>query len=90
MPCFFSKKTPMSANILPFPASDRYSIQTIKEEARHLVERGVLSRQQPIYTLCQYIPAREWVCVECELDRSDYLLRDRIGDLISCEAWDND
>jgi len=40
--------------------------------------------------LCQYIPAREWVCVECELERCDYLLRDRIGELIAHEEWDND
>ncbi|MEB3120307.1 MAG: DUF4327 family protein, partial [Snowella sp.] len=44
----------------------------------------------PIYVLCQYIPAREWVCVECELERSDFLLRDQIGDLMSSECWDND
>jgi hypothetical protein len=44
----------------------------------------------PIYTLCQYIPAREWVWVECELEKCDYLLRDRIGDLLSKETWEND
>jgi hypothetical protein len=80
----------MSANTLPPAAPSHYSIETLKDEARHLVEKGVISRQQPIYTLCQYIPAREWVCIECELDRCDYLLRDRIGDLIASEVWDND
>jgi hypothetical protein len=54
------------------------------------VEKGIISRQQPIYVLCQYIPAREWVCVECELERCDFLLRDRIADLIGSEEWDND
>ncbi|AFY79666.1 hypothetical protein Ple7327_4570 [Pleurocapsa sp. PCC 7327] len=83
-------KPPMSVNTLPSPASNHYSLQTLKDEARHLVEKGVLSRQQPIYTLCQYIPAREWIGVECELDRCDFLLRDRIGDLIACEVWEND
>jgi hypothetical protein len=67
-----------------------YSIQMIKDEARHLVEKGRVSRHQPIYILCQYIPAREWVCVECELEQCDYLLRDQIGDLIASENWDND
>lgn len=67
-----------------------YSIDMIRDEARHLVEKGVVSRHQPIYILCQYIPAREWVCVECELEQCDYLLRDQIGDLIACENWDND
>ncbi|MDE5106043.1 MAG: DUF4327 family protein, partial [Trichodesmium sp. St17_bin3_1_1] len=43
-----------------------------------------------IYTLCQYIPVREWACVEGELEECDFLLRDRIGDLIGSEKWDND
>ena len=68
----------------------QYSLDVIRDEARQLVSKGVISRQQPIYTLCQYIPAREWVCVEEELEDCDYLLRDRIGDLIGCEKWDND
>jgi hypothetical protein len=80
----------MSANTLPYKVTSSYSIQTIKDEARHLVEKGVISRQQPIYTLCEYIPAREWVCIECELDKCDFLLRDRIGDLIASEVWDDD
>lgn len=67
-----------------------YSINMIKDEVRHLVEKGTVSRHQPIYILCQYIPAREWVCVEYELEQCDYLLRDQIGDLIASENWDND
>lgn len=80
----------MSVNLAQSTPSIRYSIDVIQDEARNLVEKGVVSRQQPIYVLCQYIPAREWVCVECELERCNYLLRDRIGDLISSEEWDND
>ncbi|HIK29310.1 MAG: DUF4327 family protein [Oscillatoriaceae bacterium SKW80] len=68
----------------------QYSIDIIKEEARRLVRKGVVSRQQPIYTLCQYIPAREWAWVERELEQSSYLLRDRIGDLMGREEWEND
>jgi len=68
----------------------QYSINVIQDEARQLVERGSISRQQPIYVLCRYIPAREWASVECELERSNFLLRDRIADLISHERWDND
>ena len=67
-----------------------YSIDIIQEEARQLVNKGLVSRQQPIYTLCQYIPAREWACVEGELEKCDYLLRDRIGDLMGSEKWEND
>ena len=68
----------------------QYSLDVIQDEARHLVHEGVLSRQQPIYTLCQFIPPREWACVERELEKCDFLLRDRIADLIGSEQWDND
>jgi len=68
----------------------RYDLNVIRDEARQLVERGAVSRQQPIYVLCQYIPAREWAGVECELERSNFLLRDRIADLVTQEAWEND
>lgn len=79
--------------ILPTLGSPRkhlYSVDMIQEEARYLVEQGAISRQQPIYILCQYIPAREWVCIECELEKCDYLLRDPIGDLIGKEKWGDD
>jgi hypothetical protein len=71
-------------------ATAQYSLDIIQDEARELVHKGLVGRQQPIYTLCQYIPAREWVCIECELERCNFLLRDRIVDLIGCEHWDND
>lgn len=67
-----------------------YSLDVIREEACQLVIKGMISRQQPIYVLCQYIPPREWVHVESELERADYLLRDRIGDLIGTEIWSDD
>lgn len=70
--------------------SIQYSMDFIRDEARQLVQRGVISRHQPIYVLCQYIPAREWTWVECELEKSSFLLRDRIGDLLGREDWDND
>jgi hypothetical protein len=68
----------------------RYSIDVLQDEARRLVDKGMVSRQQPIYVLCQYIPAREWVCVECELEQCGFLLRDRIADLVGSEEWEND
>jgi hypothetical protein len=77
----------MSVNTVP---SLHYSLDVIQDEARHLVHKGLVGRQQPIYTLCQYIPAREWVCVEGELEKCNFLLRDRICDLIGCEEWEND
>jgi hypothetical protein len=67
-----------------------YSLNVIKDEARQLVEKGTLSRQQRIYALCQYIPAREWDYIECELERNGFLLRDRIADLLGSEVWLDD
>ncbi len=68
----------------------QYSLTMIQDEVRQLVEKGVVNRQQPIYSLCKHIPAREWVCMEGELEKCDFLLRDRIGDLMGHETWDND
>ena len=70
--------------------SVQYSIDVIKDEARQLVNKGFLTRQQPIYTLCQYIPACEWVCIEIELEKNDFLLRDRLVDLLGREDWQED
>lgn len=81
--------TPASSPAL-FDGGFAYSIDLLRDEARQLVEQGIISRKQPIYVLCQYIPAREWVWVECELEKCDYLLRDRVGDLIAHEDWSND
>jgi len=67
-----------------------YSFEAIEEEARQLVEKGVVSRGQQIYSLCEYIPVREWICFERELEAHELLLRDRIGDLLSREEWQND
>lgn len=71
--------------------SIRYSLEALQKKAYSLVCRGVLDRQQPIYSLCQFIPARDWPEVECELERNDYLLRDRLVDLIAqLECWPSD
>jgi hypothetical protein len=66
------------------------SIEAIQEEARQLLSQGIISRNQPLYVLCEYLPAREWLGIENELERSGYLLRDRIIDLIGAEKWDSD
>jgi hypothetical protein len=70
--------------------SVQYSMVLLEDEARQLVQKGVVSRHQPIYVLCQYIPAREWAGVESVLETHGFLLRDRVGDLIGREEWDND
>ncbi|EKQ70078.1 hypothetical protein OsccyDRAFT_0342 [Leptolyngbyaceae cyanobacterium JSC-12] len=67
-----------------------YSLDVIREEARQLVCKGIIDRQQPIYVLCQYIPAREWEYIERELERNDFLLRDPVVDLLGSEDWCED
>ncbi len=68
----------------------RYSISTIREEAINLVQIGVIALDQPLRILFEYLPARQWNLIECELERYDYLLRDRIIDLVGEINWDND
>lgn len=68
----------------------RYSIDMIRDEVRHLVQQGKLSRYQPLYALCQYVPAREWVCIEQTLADHEFLLREQILDLLGREDWEND
>jgi uncharacterized protein YqgQ len=80
----------MITKTLLTPPRINYSIEMIRDEVRQLLDKGLVTRHQPIYVLCQYIPPREWVCVECELEKCDYLLRDQIGDLIPAQTWDND
>lgn len=70
--------------------SVKFSLEVIQEEVRRLVRAGVVSRQQRIYTLCEYIPPRDWVYFERELEESNYLLRDTLGDLMGREEWEND
>jgi Domain of unknown function (DUF4327) len=70
--------------------SHHYSLSALQDEVRQLVQQGIVSRHQAIYSLYEYIPAHAWTEVERELERSNFLLRDRIGDLISHEEWDND
>jgi uncharacterized protein YqgQ len=53
--------------------SVRYSIDVIQEEVRHLVKKGLVSRRQPIYNICEYIPVREWQQVERELESHGFL-----------------
>lgn len=68
----------------------RYPLEMIQDEACQLVQSGTLGRQQRIYALCEFIPAREWAAVELELERHGYLLRDRIVDLLCHEDWRDD
>ena len=78
---------PVSVNTILYV---QYSFEAIEQEARQLVEKGVVSRSQHIYSLCEYIPVREWICFERELEAHELLLRDRVGDLLGREEWEND
>jgi hypothetical protein len=67
-----------------------YPISAIQDEARHLLESGRLKRTQPIHTLGRFFRDREWCQIERELADNQYLLRDRICDLVSHECWQDD
>ena len=82
----------MSALAKPQITNNRryFSIEMLKDEVCQLLEAGKVDCQQPIYVLCQFIPAREWVGVECELERHGFLLRDHIADLNPSQCWTDD
>ena len=71
-------------------STKRYSINAIREEASNLVETGAVSTDQPLRILYEYLPAKHWHKIEEELERHDYLLRDRIIDLLGALRWEND
>ena len=71
-------------------STKRYDIGTIREEACNLVETGMISVNRPLRILFEYLPIQYWNKIECELERHDYLLRDRIIDLIGKFDWEND
>ncbi|MEO3703668.1 DUF4327 family protein [Trichormus azollae] len=68
----------------------KYDIEVIQEEARQLARKGLVNRQQPIFTIFKYIRDREWSYFEHELENNEYLLRDRIIDLLGSEKWEED
>lgn len=70
--------------------SIHYSLDVIREEARYLIQKGILSRRQPIYNLGQFIPVQDWSYVERELANNEFLLRDCLGDLLGREDWSED
>ncbi|MEM8642146.1 MAG: DUF4327 family protein [Cyanobacteria bacterium P01_G01_bin.54] len=76
--------------IITTPRSTQYSIEEIRADARYLVERGTLSPQQPIYMLLAHLPDRDHSSFEQELERNEYLLRDRLIDLLPKRNWQND
>lgn len=70
--------------------SVKYDIGMIREEARRLVQQGHINRYQTLAVLCQFIPPRDWLCMECELENNDFLPWDHIIDLLGHEEWQDD
>lgn len=68
----------------------RYSISTIQEDVKALVEKGRLAKRHQIYALARYYSNAEWKSIEQVLETNDYLLRDSVCDLIGQESWLND
>jgi hypothetical protein len=68
----------------------QYSIHSIQDEVRALVDKGFVGRKAQIYALSRYFGDREWKEVQRVLDLDNYLLRDSVCDLIGKESWMND
>ncbi len=71
-------------------AIHQYSITDLQDEVRELVMRGLVKPQQHIHELKQHVIDQEWHKLERLFSDHDYLLRDRIVDLIGKESWAND
>lgn len=78
----------MVASPTQFPRT--YALTAIQEDVQTLVQQGKVSRSQPIYTLLAHLPYGDHSSFERELALHEYLLRDRIADLIPKEHWQND
>ena len=67
-----------------------YNLDMLRDEARALVDKHVVDRQQPIHALCRFVPEEGWQCIEVALEEEEFLLRDRIIDLLANENWEDD
>jgi len=68
----------------------RYSLSTIQDDVKALVEIGTLAKRHQIYALARHYSTSEWKSVEQVLESNDFLLRDSVCDLIGSESWMND
>ncbi len=71
-------------------ADTQYSMTDIQDEARALVERGLVSKQARIYELKRFFSDHKWHTIERLLDMNDYVLRGHVIDLVGKESWIND
>ena len=67
-----------------------YTLDMLRDEARALVDQRIINRQQPIYALCRFVSKDRWKCVEMALEADEFLMRDRIIDLLAQETWIED
>jgi hypothetical protein len=72
------------------PVLHQYCITDFQDEVRALVARRTVDRQQTIYELRSHFDDLQWQDIERLLNLHDYLLRDRIVDLVGQESWLND
>jgi hypothetical protein len=80
----------MTTNTLLNNNKFSYDFDVIVDEVRALLDNGTVTPLQPLYILANYIPSREWLAVEMELENKGYLLRNRIGEILAKQQWDND
>lgn len=68
----------------------QYALCDVKDEVIALVAKGLVGRQNRIYSLCTFFSYRDWLHVERILEAHDFLLRDPVIELIGKEVWAND
>ena len=67
-----------------------YTLDMLRSEARELVYRRMLTRQDTIAALRRYLPKREWQQIEALLEQHELLTREPIETLLCKEDWSED
>ncbi|MGB3668495.1 MAG: DUF4327 family protein [Phormidesmis sp.] len=67
-----------------------YTLNMLRDTARALVDKHVVDRQQLIHVLCRFVSKSGWKRIEVELEEDEFLMRDRIIDLLAKETWEED
>ncbi len=75
---------------MPTITPTRFAVEAIQDEARRLVQAGVLRRSATIAHLKSFFPDREWPDVARELELCDYSFTDPVCDLLGHEEWSED
>ncbi len=75
---------------MPTMSPTNFAVEVIQDEARRLVNTGVLRRSSAIAHLQTFFSDRDWQGVARELELSDYQFSDPVCDLLGCEEWQED